>query len=157
MPKANVKTQVYFVKMIEIKKIVNSNLVIKRIELFLIVLFIVLIVWDLYLAVTKPEFNTISRVIQDNVDSGKYLLTYFWGAICANIFFPLKRKPTINPTVGTIIMYVIALLIWTANPKEMIEPLVETNLLRFGLGMAFGFIIGFIFWRQQAVNGELKK
>ena len=135
--------------MIELKKIVNSEVVIKRIENFLIVLFVVLIAWDLYLAVTKPDNNTISRVIQDNVDSGKYILTYFWGAICANVFFPIKHKPKINPTVGTIIMYVIALLIWIADPKETVEHFLDADLYRYGLGMVFGFIIGFVFWRQQ--------
>ncbi|WP_299385564.1 hypothetical protein [uncultured Lacinutrix sp.] len=139
----------YFVTMIEIKKIVNSEVVIKRIEYFLITLFVVLIAWDLYLAVTKPDNNTISRVIQINVDSGKYILTYFWGAICANVFFPLHRPPKINPTVGTIIMYVIALLIWIANPKETVEEFLDADLYRYGLGMVFGFIIGFVFWRQQ--------
>lgn len=135
--------------MIELKKIVNSEVVIKRIENFLIVLFVVLIAWDLYLAVTKPDNNTISRVIQDNVDSGKYILTYFWGAICANVFFPIQHKPKINPTVGTIIMYVIALLIWIADPKETVEHFLDADLYRYGLGMVFGFIIGFVFWRQQ--------
>ncbi len=143
------KIPIYFVKMIEIKKLANSKVVIRRIELFLIVLFVVLIAWDLYLAITKPENNTISRVIQDNVDSGKYILTYFWGATCANIFFPLHRAPKINPTVGSIIMYVIALLIWIADPKETVEQFLDADLYRYGLGMVFGFIIGFVFWRQQ--------
>jgi len=134
--------------MIEIKKKVNDKNIIKRIEIFLIVLFIILIGWDLYLAVTLPDNNTISRVIQNNVDSGKYILTYFWGATCANVFFPLKRKPKINPTIGTIVMYVIALLIWRSNPEAHLEPIVATNLYHYGLVMVFGFVIGFIFWRQ---------
>lgn len=135
--------------MIELKKLINKDSIIKKIELFLIVLFIVLIAWDLFLAVTKPDNNTISNVIQNNVDSGIYILTYFWGAICANLFFPLKHKPKINPTVGTIVMYIIALLIWIANPKETVENMLDTNLYRYGLGMVFGFVVGFVFWRQQ--------
>ena len=148
----NAKTLIYFAKMIEIKKIVNSEIVIKRIEIFLIVLFIVLIAWDLYLAIDDLKKNTISKVIQDNIESGKYILTYFWGAICANVFFPLHRKPKINPTIGTIVMYVIALLIWIANPTKNLDIGEEINLYPYALGMVFGFIIGFIFWRQQTIK-----
>jgi len=140
--------------MIDISKNINNSKLIKSIEVFLIVLFILLIAWDLYLAVTPPNGNTISRVIQDNVVSGKYILTYFWGAVCANLFFPLKQAPKINPTVGTIIMYIIAILIWIANPKELVESVLDTNIYRYGLSMVFGFIIGFIFWRQSLVGSN---
>ena len=46
-------------------------------------------------------------------------------------------------------MYVIALLIWIADPKETVEEFLDADLYRYGLGMVFGFIIGFVFWRQQ--------
>jgi len=138
---------------------ITDEVVIKRIEYFLIILFLVLVAWDFLLALDniKDVGNTISEVIQEHVGSGVFVLTYFWGAICANIFFPLKKEPKIDPTIGTIVMYVIAILIWIVNPNDDIENMLKLELYKNALGMAFGFIIGFIFWRQKLLKSEAQE
>jgi len=134
---------------------INNDTVIKWLEYFLIALFVILIIWDFYLALDDLNNNTISKVIQNNVDSGLFILIYFWGAICANIFFPVRHKPRINPTVGTAILYIVAILIWIVDAGKKVDNIVTVDLYKNLLGMAFGFIIGFIFWRQRQLYNSL--
>lgn len=132
-----------------LNQLMNDEQIIKRIQIFLIVLFSVLVLWDFLLALDCLDENTISNVIQNRVDSGLLVLTYFWGAVCANLFFPLKVSPKVNPIVGTIILYGIALLFIILNAEQQFNKLMSVDLYKYGSYMAFGFIIGLLFWRQK--------
>lgn len=138
--------------------LINDAKIIKRIQYFLIILFVVLVAWDFLLALDCIDANTISMVIQSKVDSGLFILTYFWGAVCANLFFPCANKPKINPTIGTVILYVIALLIYVVDAESTVNSMMqgynEQTLLKYSLGMILGFIIGFVFWRQRYISPQ---
>ena len=130
----------------------NDQKFIKRVQFTLIVLFILLIALDIYLALDKTKNNTISNIIQNYTDSGLFVLTYFWGALAANIFFTRKSRQLINPLAGTIIVISIAILMILFN----IEPKVSTmwtnikyNLSVYSISMTLGFMVGLLFWRQQ--------
>ncbi len=137
-----------------LNQIVNDDVIIKRIQIFLIVLFTVLVLWDFLLALDCLDENTISRVIQNRVDSGLLVLTYFWGAVCANLFFPLKDDPKVNPTTGTIILYGIALMFVILNAEKQFDKFMTVDLYKYGTYMVFGFIIGLLFWRQKQQKPE---
>ena len=131
---------------------VNNRKFIKKVQFTLIVLFILLIALDIYLALDKTKNNTISNVIQNYTDNGLFVLTYFWGALAANIFFTRKSPPLISPLFGTIIVVTIAILMVLFN----IEPKVSTmwinikyNLSVYSISMTLGFLVGLIFWRQE--------
>lgn len=130
----------------------NDQKFIKRVQFTLIVLFIFLIALDIYLALDKTKNNTISDIIQNYADSGLFVLTYFWGALAANIFFTRKTPQLINPLAGTIIVIAIAVLMILFN----IEPKVSTmwtdikyNLSVYSISMTLGFMVGLLFWRQE--------
>ena len=133
----------------------NDQKFIKRVQFTLIVLFILLIALDIYLALDKTKNNTISEIIQNYADSGLFVLTYFWGALAANIFFTRKSPHLINPLAGTIIVIAIAILMILFN----IEPKVSTmwtnikyNLSVYSISMTLGFLVGLVFWRQEQKN-----
>ena len=133
----------------------NDQKFIKRVQFTLIVLFILLIALDIYLALDKTKNNTISDIIQNYADSGLFVLTYFWGALAANIFFTRKSPQLINPLAGTIIVIAIAILMILFN----IEPKVSTmwtnikyNLSVYSISMTLGFLVGLVFWRQERKN-----
>jgi len=138
--------------MTDFKTLIDDPIFIKRVQYFLITLFTILILWDFLLALDCVDNNTISGVIQNTVDSGLFVLTYFWGAVCANVFFPCENKPKINGTIGTIILYAIALLIVLVDAEKTVDSMMSVDLYKHGLGMAIGFIIGLVFWRQQVAN-----
>ena len=130
----------------------NDQKFIKKVQFTLIVLFIFLIALDIYLALDKTKNNTISDIIQNYADSGLFVLTYFWGALAANIFFTRKTPQLINPLAGTIIVIAIAVLMILFN----IEPKVSTmwtdikyNLSVYSISMTLGFMVGLLFWRQE--------
>ena len=130
----------------------NDQKFIKRVQFTLIVLFIFLIALDIYLALDNTKNNTISDIIQNYADSGLFVLTYFWGALAANIFFTRKTPQLINPLAGTIIVIAIAVLMILFN----IEPKVSTmwtdikyNLSVYSISMTLGFMVGLLFWRQE--------
>ena len=130
----------------------NDQKFIKRVQFTLIALFIILIALDIYLALDKTKNNTISNIIQNYADSGLFVLTYFWGALAANIFFTRKSPQLINPLAGTMIVIAIAILMILFN----IEPKVSTmwtnikyNLSVYSISMTLGFLVGLVFWRQE--------
>ena len=130
----------------------NDQKFIKRVQFTLIALFIILIALDIYLALDKTKNNTISNIIQNYADSGLFVLTYFWGALAANIFFTRKSSQLINPLAGTMIVIAIAILMILFN----IEPKVSTmwtnikyNLSVYSISMTLGFLVGLVFWRQE--------
>ena len=130
----------------------NDQKFIKRVQFTLIALFIILIALDIYLALDKTKNNTISNIIQNYADSGLFVLTYFWGALAATIFFTRKSSQLINPLAGTMIVIAIAILMILFN----IEPKVSTmwtnikyNLSVYSISMTLGFLVGLVFWRQE--------
>lgn len=135
----------------DIRTLVNNEGFIKRIQYTLITLFALVIALDIYLALDSIDNNTISNVIQTYTDNGVFVLTYFWGVVAANLFFTTKN-PFVNGTYGSIIIIGIALIFLIFN----IEPKIELYLINhnygisiYSISMAFGFIIGLLFWRQK--------
>lgn len=123
---------------------------VRRVQYILIGLFIFLIGFDIYLAVT--DSNTISNVIRDQTDNGFFILTYFWGIVAANVFITREGKPWISGTIGSIIVMGIALLIAIFNVESMVGSYLadhEYEFSRYLLSMALGLLIGIIFWRQK--------
>lgn len=60
-----------------IQQFLNNTQLIKRIQYFLIAMFVLLIALDVYLAVDTIDNNTISSIIKNNTDNGLFVLTYF--------------------------------------------------------------------------------
>ena len=124
--------------------------VVKRIQYILIALFLFLIAFDIYLAVT--DSSTISNVIKEKTDNGFFVLTYFWGAIAANLFVTRQGKPWINGTAGSILVIGIALIIVIFDVDVMVDEYMVSHdykFSRYSLSMLLGLIIGITFWRQQ--------
>lgn len=132
--------------------LVNDYKFVKKIQYILIGLFLMVIALDVYLALDKEDGNTISNVIQLKTDNGLFILTYFWGAIAANLFFIRFKEPFINGTIGSIIVIGIALLFAIFNIEQEVKQLLnfaEYDFLTYALSMLFGLCIGLIFWRQH--------
>lgn len=130
----------------------NDQKFIKRVQFTLIVLFILLIALDIYLALDKTKNNTISDIIQNYADSGLFVLTYFWGALAANIFFTRKSPQLINPLAGTIIVIAIAILMILFNIEPKVSDMwtnIKYNLSVYSISMTLGLLVGLLFWRQE--------
>ena len=135
-----------------ISKYLNDQKLIKKVQYTLIVLFALLIALDIYLALDKTENNTISNIIQNFADSGLFVLTYFWGAVAANLFFTRKSTQLISPLAGTFIVIALAILMIVFNIEPKISTLWENikyNLSVYSISMTLGFIVGLVFWRQD--------
>ncbi len=63
-----------------INQLLDNDAVIKRVQNVIITLFILLIAFDIYLAIDESVDNdTISNIIKSYTDDGLYILTFFWG------------------------------------------------------------------------------
>ena len=130
----------------------NDQKFIKKVQYTLIILFILLIALDIYLALDKTKNNTISNIIQNYADSGLFVLTYFWGALAANIFFTRKSPHLINPLAGTVIVISIAILMILFNIEPKVSSMwadIKYNLSVYSISMTLGFFVGLIFWTQE--------
>ena len=135
-----------------ISKYLNNQKFIKKVQYTLIVLFILLIALDIYLALDKTNNNTISNIIQNYADSGLFVLTYFWGALAANIFFTRKSPELISPLAGTVIVIAIAILMILFNIEPQLSAMwadIKYNLSVYSISMTLGLFVGLIFWRQE--------
>lgn len=135
-----------------ISKYLNDQKLIKKVQYTLIVLFILLLVLDIYLALDKTNNNTISNIIQNYTDSGLFVLTYFWGALAANIFFTRKSPQLISPLAGTLIIIAIAILIVLFDIEPKLSTMwadIKYNLSVYSISMTLGLFAGLIFWRQE--------
>ena len=135
-----------------ITKYLNDQKFIKKVQYTLIVLFILLIALDIYLALDKTNNNTISNIIKNYTDSGLFVLTYFWGALAANIFFTRKSPQLISPLAGTLIIIAIAVLIVLFNIEPKLSTIwadIKYNLSVYSISMTLGLFVGLIFWRQE--------
>ena len=135
-----------------LKKFLNNTSIIKRIQYFLIAMFVLLIALDIYLAVDSIDNNTISSIIKNNMDNGFFVLTYFWGAVAANLFFTTRSLKLVSPTVGTIILVTIALIIVVFNVGKLVTDFLENHyygISRYSISMALGIAVGLLFWRQK--------
>lgn len=135
-----------------LKQFLNNTHLIKRIQYVLIAMFILLIALDVYLAVDSIDDNTISSIIKNNTDNGFFVLTYFWGAVAANLFFTTRGLKLVSPTVGTIILVAIALIIIAFNIGELVTDFMLNHyhsIYRYSISMVLGFVVGLLFWRQE--------
>lgn len=135
-----------------LNSLVNNPKFVKKVQYVLIALFLLVVALDVYLALDKEDGNTISNVIQLKTDNGLFILTYFWGAIAANLFFIRFKEPYINGIIGSIIVICIALLFAIFNIEMKIKQLLniaEYDFLTYALSMLFGLCVGLIFWRQH--------
>ena len=134
-----------------LKDYINSHQkTIRRIQYLLIGLFIFLIFFDIYLAVTDSD--TISNVIKDKTDNGFFVLTYFWGALASNIFISRKKDPLVNGTAGSIIVLGIALLIIILDLEMLVTEFFQNHNYEFSkyiVSMVLGVISAYLFWRQK--------
>lgn len=134
-----------------IKTLVNDPTFVKKVQYILIGLFLLVVALDVYLALDSENGNTISNVIQLKTDNGLFILTYFWGAIAANLFFIRFKEPFISGIIGSIIVFGIALLFAIFNVEPEIKQLLKSDydFLTYVLSMLFGLGIGLLFWRQH--------
>ena len=134
-----------------LNSLINDPKFVKKVQYVLIALFLLVVALDVYLALDKEDGNTISNVIQLKTDNGLFILTYFWGAIAANLFFIRFKEPYISGTLGSIIVISIAILFAILNVEIEVKELFNTteyDFLTYVLSMLFGLCIGLIFWRQ---------
>lgn len=134
-----------------IKNYTNSHqMLIRRIQYFLIGLFVFLIFFDIYLAVT--DSITISEVIKDKTDNGLFVLTYFWGALAVNLFITRKNQPLVNGTAGSIIIIGIALMIIILDLEKAVTEYFSSHNYEFSkylVSMSLGLLAAILFWRQK--------
>lgn len=132
---------------------------VRIVQYILIGLFVVLIIFDIILAATNNI--TISEVIKGETEKAFFVLTYFWGAVAINLFFTRKSKKLVHEVTGTIILFLIAALIYFLKIGPfLIETVAKTpnqptqNEIRIAhaISMAFGLLIGYLFWRQDHVE-----
>ncbi|WP_452223231.1 hypothetical protein [Lacinutrix chionoecetis] len=132
---------------------------IRIVQYILIGLFVVLIVFDIILAAT--DNITISEVIKGETEKAFFVLTYFWGVVAMNLFITRKGKKRIHEVAGTIIMLVIAAIIYFAKLGPLLiewvaeipsRPTQNEIRIAHGISMAFGMLIGYLFWRQDHVE-----
>ena len=134
-----------------INTLVNDPKFVKKVQYILIGLFLLVVALEVFLALDKQNGNTISNVIQLNTDNGLFILTYFWGAIAANLFFIRFKEPFINSGMGSVIVIGIALIFAIFNVESQVKQLLDLDydFLTYALSMLFGLGIGLIFWRQH--------
>ena len=123
---------------------------VKKVQYILIGLFTFLILFDVYLA--WKNIMTISRYIQLETLNGLFVLTYFWGVLASNLFITRKSKKIVNEVIGTAIILGIAVLIVVFDiGKITIDYCTQHYSLNLahGISMLFGFLMAFIFWRQD--------
>ncbi|RAJ16841.1 hypothetical protein [Olleya aquimaris] len=138
-----------------ITQLLDNDTFVKRVQYLIITLFILLIAFDIYLAIDNSvEGDTISNIIKSYTDNGLYILTFFWGALAANFFFPTKHTLLVSRTVGSIILIVFAIFIYWFSlgtmVKNMIGPTENDIRIAHAIYMVFGFLMAFLFWRQPA-------
>jgi hypothetical protein len=137
----------------EFKTLISNEKFVKTVQYILLGLFLFVLALDVYLAIDGKDGNTISNVIKNNTENGLFILTYFWGAIAANLFFVRYNKPIVNGTVGSLIVITIALLIAIFNAELHLNNFMTSHQYSFSvyfLSMSFGVLIGLLFWRQKS-------
>ena len=105
-----------------INQLLDNDAFIRRVQYVIITLFILLIAFDIYLAVDESIDNdTISNIIKSYTDDGLYILTFFWGALAINFFFPTKPPLLVSGTVGSLILVVFAIFIYLFSLGTMVR------------------------------------
>lgn len=146
--------------MFSFNQLLHNDAFIKRVQYVIITLFVLLIAFDIYLAVDSTiEDDTISSIIKSYTDDGLYILTFFWGALATNFFFPTKPPLLVSKTLGSIILIVIAIFIYLFNLGPMVRHMIGSSendiRLAHAIYMLFGFIMAFLFWRQPHKDQEM--
>jgi hypothetical protein len=135
----------------EFKTLIRSERFVKNVQYLLIGLFLFVLALDVFLALDGKDDNTVSNIIKDKTENGWFILTYFWGAIAANLFFVRFNKPIIKGTVGSIIVICVALLMAVFNIELHTTNFITSHDYSFPvyfISMVFGVIVGLLFWRQ---------
>lgn len=136
----------------EFKTLITNEKFVKKVQYILIGLFLFVLALDVYLALDGKDGNTVSNIIKDKTENGLFILTYFWGAIAANLFFVRFNKPTVHGIVGSIIVIGITLLIAIFNVELHTTNFITSHEYSFPvyfLSMTFGLVVGLLFWRQE--------
>lgn len=132
---------------------------VRMVQYILMGLFVFLILFDIILAAT--DNITISEVIKGETEKAFFVLTYFWGGLAMNLFITRKSKKLVSDVVGTIILFGIAVLIFflklgplliDAISERPSQPTQNEIRIAHGISMAFGMLIGYLFWRQFHVE-----
>ena len=142
-----------------INQLLDQNAFIKKVQYLIITLFLLLIAFDIYLAVdTTTDNDTISRIIKTYTDNGLYVLTFFWGALAANFFFTTKHVLLVSGTIGSIILVVLAFFIYWFSLGTKVETIIgptENDIrIAHAIYMIVGFLIAFLVWRQRSGTGN---
>jgi hypothetical protein len=135
----------------EFKTLISNEKFVKKVQYILIGLFLFVLALDVYLALDGKDGNTVSNIIKDNTENGLFILTYFWGAIAANLFFIRFNKPIVHGTVGSIIVIGVAFLIAIFNVEFHTTNFITSHEYSFPvyfISMVFGVLVGLLFWRQ---------
>ncbi len=139
----------------QLSELINDTKFIKKVQYVLIVLFLIIIALDIYLALDAIDDNTISNVIKDTTDNGFFALTYLWGAIAANLFLYSTKPSGFSSGVGFIIVVLIAILIFIFNIEQFVDSFFikhQYNISIYIISMSFGLLVGWLFWRQKPTN-----
>ncbi len=137
-----------------VEKLLDNDAFIKKIQYIIVILFILLIALDVYLAIDNTvDDDTISNIIKSYTDNGLYILTFFWGAIVANFFLPTNKPLLVSGTVGSIILLVIALFIYWFSLGTLVSSMIgqtENDIrIAHAIYMVIGFLLGYLLWRQS--------
>ncbi|MDC8005768.1 hypothetical protein POV27_17075 [Aureisphaera galaxeae] len=131
----------------------NHPKFVRRVQAILIGLFIFLVAFDIYLAVTDQD--TISNVIKRATDNGLFVLTYLWGILATNLFITRKGKKLVHEILGTTLVVFIALLIEIFDiGKDITTMCLEMNQPKLAhlISMVFGSLVAVLVWRQDHVS-----
>ena len=136
-----------------INQLLDNDAFIKRVQYVIITLFVLLIAFDIYLAVdSSVEDDTISRIIKSYTDDGLYILTFFWGALVVNFFFPTERQLIVSGTIGSLILVVVAIFIYLfslgTKVRNMVGPTDNDIRIAHAIYMLIGAIMAYVLWRQ---------
>lgn len=132
---------------------------VRVVQYVLMGLFVFLILFDIILAAT--DNITISEVIKGETEKAFFVLTYFWGALAMNLFITRKSKKLVSDVVGTFILFGVAALIFFLKIGPLLiaavseipsQPTQNEIRIAHAISMAFGMLIGYLFWRQHHVK-----
>lgn len=136
-----------------LNQLLSNDAFVKKVQHLIITLFILLIAFDIYLAIDNTaKEDTISQILKNYTDNG-YMLTFFWGALTTNFFFTTKHPLLVSGTVGSIILVVVAFFIYWLNLGTMVKNMIgqtENDIrIAHGIYMIIGFLMAFLLWRQR--------
>ncbi len=121
----------------------NDNL--KRVQKILIIAFILLIIVDVLLVLDQEdEFPTFSLVFHKHATYQYYVITWIWGLITSQIFFPNKREmnsiSSLNKVVFTLLLTSFFLIFGTIFKSAFSEIFGQLFLFISGAIVGYYFL-----------------